>query len=343
MQSVKSFVTAALITAVSAVSAYAVPYSLLVTQSPPGPTNQNPANWQGVLQYTVDGFAAPLISVPGLPSSSVRDPAGITYRLASNEVLIGNRHGNNAADGTAGSISRFTFNPSTASLTPSGTIAGNGLFGVHQLNFSPTTGELFAANVNAGISRFTFDGAGNAVPNGTISSGPARGVAVSPDGGRLYVTGASNTIRQFNLSTGAELPSLVVPGSPNLHYLRVHNNELYAAGLDSSLIYRYTIDSAGTLTPKSSFSAISPITVTLSLDGTELYTTGHRDTDLIERFTYNSAADTWTLADTINSNFSLGDALVLPVAIPEPTTLALGGLTWLVVLHACPRRQPARA
>jgi hypothetical protein len=342
MRVIKPFATAALFTALTAASAYAAPYSLLVTQSPPGPSNQNPANWQGVLQYTVDGFAAPLVSVPGLAGSDVRDPAGITYRLASNEVLIGNRHGNNAADGTGGSISRFTFNPSTATLTPSGTILGNGLFGVHQLNFSPTTGELFAANVNSGVSRFTFDGAGNAVPNGTISSGAARGVAVSPDGGRLYVTGASNTIRQFNLSTGTELPSLVVPGSPNLHYLRVHNNELFAAGLDANQILRYSIDPAGTLTPKPAFAAISPITVTLSLDGTELYTTGHRSTDLIERFTYNSLTDNWTLADTINSNFSLGDALVLPVAIPEPTTLALGGLTWLV-LHARPRRQPARA
>jgi WD40 repeat protein len=338
MRVVPSFAAAALLTASIGSTVYAIPYSLLVTQSPPGPVNQNTSNWRGVLQYTVDGFGAPLINVPGVVSSDVRDPAGITYRLASNEVLIGNRHGNNAADGVGGSISRFTFDPNTATLTPSGAITGNGLFGVHQLNFSPTTGELFAANVNAGVSRFLFDGSGNAIPNGTISSGSARGVAVSPDGGRLYVTGASNTIRQFNLSTGAELTSLVVPGSPNLHYLRVHNNELYAAGLDSSLIYRYTIDSAGGLTPKSSFSAVSPITATFSLDGLELFTTGHRDTDLIERFTYDQGTDNWVLASTLNSSFSLGDALVLPVAIPEPAALGLGGIAWLV-LGARPRRQ----
>lgn len=340
MRFTKSLAAAALFSAVATSTVLAVPYSLLVTQTPPGPANQSVANWKGVLQYTVNGFAAPLVNVPGIASSDVRDPAGITYRLASNEVLIGNRHGNVGADGVSGSISRFVFDPTTATLTPSGSITGNGLAGVHQLTFSPTTGELFAANINSGVSRFLFDGAGNAIPNGTISSGQARGVAVSPDGGRLYVTGASNTIRQFNLSTGTELTSLVVPGSPNLHYLRVHNNELYAAGLDSSLIYRYTIDGSGGLTPKSTFSAISPISVTFSLDGLELFTTGHRDTDILERFTYDQATDNWILASTLNSTFSLGDALVLPVAIPEPAALGFGGIAWLV-LTSRPRRQSA--
>ena len=58
-------------------------------------------------------------------------------------------------------------------------ITGNGLDGVHQVAFSPTTGELFAANQGNGISRFVFDNAGTPAANGTIGSGTTRGVFVA--------------------------------------------------------------------------------------------------------------------------------------------------------------------
>jgi len=74
--------------------------------------------------------------VPGIPAARVRDPAGLAFPASSSEVFVGNRHGNNSADGVAGSISRFLYDRATRSFTATGTISGNGLAGVHQLNFS---------------------------------------------------------------------------------------------------------------------------------------------------------------------------------------------------------------
>lgn len=70
------------------------PFELLVTQSPPGPLNQNPATWGGILQYHFDGSgAAPLAGV-GVDKALLSDPVGFAFWGASSEVFVGNRHGN---------------------------------------------------------------------------------------------------------------------------------------------------------------------------------------------------------------------------------------------------------
>ena len=173
------------------------------------------------------------------------DPAGLAYRASSGEVFVGNRHGNNSADGTAGSIVRFRYDRINRSFTMTSTITGNGLSGVHGMTFSPTTGELFAANFVGCVSRFTFDGAGTAMPKGSLGSGSCRGVRVSADGKRLYVTTATTVIKMFDLTTGVEAPSVTVADNPSLHGLAWQGGMLYAAGLTNNKIHRFLIDLGG--------------------------------------------------------------------------------------------------
>ena len=175
-----------------------VAFIVLVTESPPGPDNGNRASWGGVRAFFVRGTGAVLESTEGIPATSLADPVGLAFRASSSEVFVSNRHGNNSADGVAGSIARFAFDPQTRRLAR-GAITGNGLAGVHQAAFNPVSGELFAANVKGGISRFTFDAAGTAVAADN-ATGEARGVAVSPDGKRLYVSGATPVIRQIRVA-----------------------------------------------------------------------------------------------------------------------------------------------
>lgn len=298
----------ALLAAASAVHPSAQPFELLVTQSPPGPSNQNPATWSGILQYHLTGSGATLAAVPGVDKSLVSDPAGLIFRGESSEVFVGNRHGNT----TASSISRFKYDPLTRALTANGSITGNGLFGVHQLAINPITGELFAANVNDGVSRFTFDATGNATANGKIASGPVRGVAVSPDGKRLYLTTAGNVIRQFDLTTGSELPAVTLATQGNLHYIEVHRGELYAAALNDNLVYRYAMLANNDLALRRTYNAFAPIDVTFSPDGREMFVSGHRESDEVYRFNYDENSDDWVFASQFSSGSSLGALLVLP-------------------------------
>ena len=118
-----------------------------------------------VFEITAGGSATQL---PSIPAAEVCDPSYAAFD-AKGELFVANRHWSIGP----GSISRFRHDPLVGGFVPNGTIVGNALAGVHQLAFSPT-GELFAANfVNPTltISRFVFDAAGNAIPNGTISTG----------------------------------------------------------------------------------------------------------------------------------------------------------------------------
>jgi phage baseplate assembly protein gpV len=292
--------------------AVGTPFALLVTESPPGPSNGDRANWGGVKQYTAAGSGATLAETTGIPAAMLADPAGLAYRASSGEVFVGNRHGNNSADGTAGSIVRFRYDRQNRSFTMTGTITGNGLSGVHGLTFSPTTGELFAANYVGCVSRFTFDGTGAAMPKGTLGSGTCRGVRVSADGRRLYVTSAAALIKVFDLMTGVEAPSVNVADSPSLHGLAWQGGTLYAAGLTNNKIHRFLIDLAGNPQQRDTITASSPAAIDFSADGMEMFTAGHRDSDILQRFRYDAIGDKWTASADVSAQKSLGDVLVLP-------------------------------
>jgi hypothetical protein len=290
------------------------PFALLVTESPPGPQNGDRASWGGVRHYTATGSGAPLVEGTGIPAAMLADPAGLAYRASSGEVFVGNRHGNNAADGTAGSIVRFRYDRQNRSFTLTGTITGNGLSGVHGMTFSPTTGELFAASYVGCISRFTFDGAGTAMPRDAFGSGGCRGVRVSADGKRLYVTAATAVIKVFDLTVTPpmELAATPVMDSPSLHGLAWHGGLLYAAGLTNNKIHRFFIDLGGNPQQKDTIAASSPAAIDFSADGMEMFTAGHRDSDVLQRFRYEATGDSWTSSAEISAQKSLGDVLVLP-------------------------------
>ncbi|MFT3700269.1 MAG: hypothetical protein QM831_44405 [Kofleriaceae bacterium] len=284
---------------------------IFITQSPPGPDNGNMASWLGVLQFSVRGDGAALAAGTGLDKTMVEDPVDAVFRSASSELLISNRHGNNSADGVAGSISRFKYDQGTHALTSLGEITGNGLAGVHQIIFSPTTGELFAANVNTAISRFTFNG-DTPTPNGTISDGPTRGVFVSPDGARLYQTTASNVIRQWDLATNTELTPITFTTTENFHFFGYRKGDLYVAGLDGNHVYRFHIEGNDDLTMVETIDADAPIGIAFSADGEEMFITGHRTSDIVQRYTHQ-ADDTWAVNGTsIDLGSSLGGIAILP-------------------------------
>ncbi len=293
-----------------------VPFALLVTQSPPGPSNGSMTTWGGVLQFTVAGAGATLQPATGIPAAMLHDPAGLAFRASSSEVFVANRHGNNSADGIAGSINRFKYDRATRSFTANGSITGNGLSGVHSLTFSPITGELFAANITGGVSRFTFDAQGAAVAHGVIADGTTRGVLVSNDGTRLWVTSASTSIRAFDLSSGSELTSVALPSGANLHYFGTLNGTIYVGGLNDDLVHRLTVGAGNALVYKDAIPGHAPISIAFSPDGLEMFVGGHRDTDVIDRYkpavTATGATDGWAETTTFSTGSSLGAILVIP-------------------------------
>ncbi len=305
-------------------------YSLFVTESPPGPTiAQN--LWEGVLRFTVAGSGAPPAAVAGIDQSLVSDPIGLAFRATSSEIFVGNRFGNIAPGGVAGSISRFKYDPVSGTTTPNGMITGNGLNEVGQLVFQPTTGELLAANFaqtngvtptgGPAISRFTFDNSGNAVANGTLGNAPTQGLAMAPDGNSIYATSGGvtdSTIRQYDLTSGMVTVAATVPSVPRLFYMAVRNGELYVAAVDVNSVYRFTIGVGGALTAKDSFAATGAIAIAFSPDATELFTSGHLTTNVIDRFAYAAGTDEWTPVEVITTPSSLGGIMAVPGATGTP-------------------------
>jgi len=284
-------------------------FFLMVTQTPPGDAPIN--TWGGVARYDIADDGMNAVQGQGIDASKVRDPAGLAFRSRSAELFVGNRHGNNAADGTLGSISRFTYDKNTEKFTPNGQITGNGLARVHQLAFNPKETELFAANRDGGISRFTFDKNGNPVANGVLSaSGWIRGVAVSPSGKRLYATTAGSIIRQFDLANnGVELATVSVPDvGANLHFMSVVGDDLYAPGTSNNYVYRFKIQNDDSLALAGTVTADNPISIALSPSHKELFAAGHIQSDLIDRFKASNSA--WSATTKITTGWSLGMILV---------------------------------
>jgi len=285
---------------------------LFVAQSPPGPQNGDPATWSGVLQFSISGDFAATVPETGIAKTALEDPSSVAFRSESSELFIGNRHGNNAADGVAGSISRYHYDQGSHALVAATEITGNGLAGVHQIAFSPTSGEMFAANVATGVSRFTFDAGGTVTANGMISDTATRGVFVTPDGKRLLVTAATTAIRVFDLATSAELPATTVSGQGGLHYFAYRLGDVYVAGLYDNAVYRYHLDANDDLVFVQLIAAQAPIGVAFSADGAEMFVSGHLTVDLLQRYTYDAGSDTWMPSGTMDLGSSLGGLALVP-------------------------------
>ena len=284
---------------------------IVVTESPAGSAPQNA--WGGVLGYKFATTGGAETAITGIDKSLVRDPVSVVLRPGTTEILVSDRHGNAAADGVAGSLSRFRYDPATQAFTASGTITGASLIAPHQAAFDPTTGELFVATKDNGVARFTFSG--DTATEGTpLAIGPTRGIAIAPDGKRLYVTTASNVIRQFVLPAGTEVAPITVPVAANFHFCAFRAGQLYVAGLDVAKIYRYRIEADDSLTEVAQIDTVpNPAGLGFSEDGLEMFVPGHRTTTQIGRLRYEAASDTWTPTTEISVAGSLGGIAILPI------------------------------
>jgi len=291
-------------------------FFVMVAQTPP--YSPPVAEWKGVTRFDIADDGAPAVAGTGIDKTAVADPAGLAFRVESAELFVGNRHGNTAADGVTGDISRFLYDAKTKSFSPNGKIVGNSLNAIHQITFSPTSGELFAANLGGGISRFTFDKTGNAIPNGKIGTSSMRGVAVAPDGKRLYATTAGNTIEQFDLGTGTQIATVTAgSGSVGFHFMAVVGKELFVPAVYSGVVYRFTIGTSDDLTEKDTTTADAPIAVAFSTDGQEMFVAGHLSANVIDRFRYEKPTDKWIATTKIDTPVP-GTLLVFP-ADAKPT------------------------
>lgn len=287
---------------------------LVVTVSPPGPTNNDPATWGGVVAFEIGSDNAAATQITGIDKALLADPVAVIYRAASQEILIGERHGNNAADGTAGSIARFAYSPTSRAFTPSGRITGaNITSGIHDMVLHPTTGELFACNVSTGISRFAFAG-NTATANGTLGDGPCRGLAISPDGTTLFMSTASNIVRRFTIATSTELPVTTATGAPGLHFMAQRQGQLYIAAIDAAKVYRFQINADNTLAELAPIDTIAnPSAVTFSESSQEMFVAGHRSTPVVGRYRYDLANDTWIATTELSISASTGGVVMLPI------------------------------
>lgn len=291
-------------------------YSILVSGTPP--FNNTPANYQGILQFNISasGVATP---GAGIDRSLVVDPFGLAF--VSNELYVGNRNGN--GNGGNGSVSKFKYNPTTGAFTPDGSLAV-GQTGTHGINVS-STGELFAANVNGPVSRFTGAAGASPTANGTLTSGPGRDVLLSPDGQFAYVTqGVSGNLLQFNIATGTQVGSFAIGNSGRLHAGSWRGNDLYVADFSTGNVYELTFNSTGGLaTTTIAANSAASISVAFSPDGNEMFVPGH-NTGVISRFLRSGS--NWVPNGTIASVVGLGDIQVIPSPVPEPATIAALGL-----------------
>lgn len=297
-------------------------FFILVTETPAGSAPQN--TWGGIERFDVADDFQPATSGTAIPSSEVADPIGLAFRQTSAEVFVGNRRGM-----TTGSISRFLYTAQTESFAKNGAeVMMNDTAGaVMQLAFSHDELELFAARDGNQITRFKFDGNGNMSPNGAITGlGAMIGVAVSHDGARLYATQQfSNTIRQFQLPSGNELPGFAIPGAsrPHLMVMDTLNARLYVSDIASNDIYSLDVAANDDLSLHQTISATNPISVALSPDRKELFSTSHNFSppDVIERYKLDNSS-MWTpegSQSTISTATALGGTLVfLASSIPGP-------------------------
>ena len=297
-------------------------FFILVTGTPAGSAPQS--DWQPILRYDIDDDFLPAKQGTAIPAAQVADPIGLAFRQTSAEVFVGNRRGM-----TTGSISRFLYTASDETFTKNGSdLAMNDTAGaVMQLAFSHDELELFVARDGNQITRFKLDSQGNMSANGAITGlGNMIGVAVSPDGARLYATQQfSSTVREFALPSGNELTGFAISGAQRPHLMVVdpQGSRLYISDIASNNVYELAIDKNDDLSLTQSLAATNPISVAVSPDRKELFSTSHNFTppDEIDRFKLDNSQQ-WVTEGTntaISTQSALGGTLVfLASSVPTP-------------------------
>lgn len=308
----------------SAGYAFSSPFEILVTETSFG-SNPNPANWGGIQRYGFSGNGASATTLTGISAGSLSDPAGMFFN--GTELFVGNRHGN----GSPSSVSRFLYDSGTSTFSANGTITGNGMVGVHGLAMRPGTNELYASNVNNGLSAFTVTG-GGATAMGMLLSGAKRDVFFSADGANMYATeGINGNLVRYEFATST-VTTYAISGASGLHFGNWRGDHLFLGDYSGSKVYDITFDANGAVSGSTVAANLNAaIGVAFSPDNQEMFVSSHTGNS-ITRYTFNSGTSAWDMTGTINTDTNMGDIQVI-ASVPEPASMAALGLGALALLR----------
>ncbi len=283
------------------------PPLLVAAVLPSGPSH-SPKEWGPVLVVDIDGPTTFELGTT-IPKEQVSDPAGAAFD-ARGELFIGNRHG-----GSGGSISRFLWSPESG-FAPNGTITGNGLDRVHDVVVS-TDGELFAANIGGGVSRFVFDAAGNAIANGMISTSFVPDSVAFAPWGELFVSRISGAdVHRFVIDPdngeATSNGSFNAPDAGFVAFMRFDvYGDLFLTAFDTNRILRCIFDEAKQPTCTTVTFVENPVDVDFGPRG-EMFVASHAIGG-ISRFLLSDEGE--YVLDGFIPTPSLGGLAVLPASL----------------------------
>jgi len=235
----------------------------------------------------------------------------------------------NYGDGT---ISQYTINPSTGTLTPKTpatvpSIVGNAMSLPTSIAVNPNGKYAYVANSSAGISQFTIGPGGvlQSMNPATISSGTSgyspTSVAVDPSGKYLYaVNSAGSEVAQFTIDpangtlTSMSTPTVCTFSPPSipcaLHssvyaYITVDptGNYVYVADQGNDQVEQFSIGVNGGLSPigTGSISTVAnsnPISIGFDPAGKYAYVVNYGD-GTISQYTINPSTGALAFASTV--------------------------------------------
>lgn len=304
-------------------------FTLFASETPAGSLGSNTSAYGALEQYSISSSGGTATAGPGLPSSTLHDPSGLSFY--NGHLFIANRHGNTLG---LGSVQRADWDGSTLSnVTTVATQASPSDQGFHGIGFGPD-GDLYITTVNNGTHRFRDSGSGYAQIAAT-SNGAVRDAWITPDGSKLFETTTGNAIlvTQLTGSGFGGTTSFAVNGASAMHQMTMMGGSLYVTGFNSGTVHKITLD--GSFNPVSSTTVANStgaIGIAFSPDAQEMYVSRHSIGD-IERFSLSGS--NWTSTGFILTGKSMGY-----LAVPEPGVMLgwCAGLCSLLLFRRKARR-----
>ncbi|MGH7245007.1 MAG: hypothetical protein ACREJD_16450 [Phycisphaerales bacterium] len=303
---------------VTSSAALAQPFQIVGTIAPPFSIPES--QWKNALRFSLTGSGSAATPISSIPNGQVHDPVGVAFRTPT-DLFIGNRHGNSGQT----TVSRFKLTNGGADATFVNEFSQPGMVGIHEIAFNPVTHELFCATLDNGIWRFTFDSLGQPVAHGSFALGrPWRGLCIEPTGNYLYASQATNQIIRFRINPDqsmTELTPYFVPGGNQIHFFSQgpSQTQIYACDIFGNAVFRLNVAPDGGLSLYQTIPCVNAIDCTFSPAGNEMYVARHISGN-IDRFTYNSGADTWTFTNSIATDSMGCVAAYVPAACPADLT-----------------------